>query len=179
MDWFESASEYLAAWKARDAEWRKDFAPGALRTLTLARHEADLLNHNYIGTEHVLLGLTELSPDSPYNLLTKLGLNLAALRNEVKRNVGPGTIRNGTLSLPYTPRMQKVLKTTRGDAKEVGNCRVGPGHLFSGLLHESEGCTAVVFRNLALNREQMRHRVLEELRTARDSADQKQAESGT
>lgn len=164
MDWFESANEYLIAWKARDASWRKEFNPGALRALELARSEANRLNRNYIGTEHLLLGLTKLAPESPDNLFRKLGLDIEHIGSEVERSAGAGTIPNEPVSIPYTPRMRKVLKSAKEDAKAIGSPRVGPGHLLSGLLVEREGCTAAVFKNLGMDRDNLRNHALNELR---------------
>jgi ATP-dependent Clp protease ATP-binding subunit ClpC len=168
MDWFASAHEHLAKWKARqaasDATWRKEFNPGALRALELARKEADRLNRSYVGTEHILLGLTILSPESPDNLLRKLGLNLENVRSEVEKVAGVGREKLLANSLPFTPRAAKVLEDAKTDAKALGCSRVGPGHLLSALLQEGEGCTAAVFKGLSVNREEMRRRVLEEMK---------------
>jgi ATP-dependent Clp protease ATP-binding subunit ClpC len=164
MDWFESAHEDVAAWKARNAAWRKEFTPGALRGLELARMEAGRLNRNYVGTEHILLGLTKLGPESQNNLLRKLGLDLKLIRLEVEKIAGTGREKNGPDSLPFTPRAKTVIETAKRDAKALGPSRVGPGHLLSGLLKETEGCTASVFKNLKMDREEMRRWVLEEMK---------------
>jgi ATP-dependent Clp protease ATP-binding subunit ClpC len=173
MDWFESATEYLAAWKERDAASKeernaafKEFTPGALRGLELAGSEANRLNRNYVGTEHVLLGLTILSPESPENLLRKLGMNLELIRLEVEKIAGTGREKNGPESLSYTPRVRAVLESAKHDAKALGHSRVGPGHLLSGLLKQTEGSTAAVFKSLKIDREEMRRRVLEEMKPA-------------
>jgi ATP-dependent Clp protease ATP-binding subunit ClpC len=172
MDWFESATEYLAAWKERDAASNernaayKEFTPGALRGLELARSEADRLNRNYVGTEHVLLGLTILSPESPENLFRKLGMNLELIRSEVEKIAGTGREKNGPEGLPYTPRVRTVFESAKHDAKALDHFRVGPGHLLSGLLKESEGSTAAVFKSLKIDREEMRRRVLDEMKPA-------------
>jgi ATP-dependent Clp protease ATP-binding subunit ClpC len=170
MDWFESANEHLAKWKASnaasDAAWRKVFNPGALKGLELARKEADRLNRNYVGVEHILLGLTILGPQSPHNLLRKLGLNLEVLQSELEKEAGVGRVKIAPNNFSFTPRAKKVFETAKTDAKSVGGSRVGPGHLLSGLHNESEGCVAAVFKTLKLDRQDTRRRALEEMKSA-------------
>jgi ATP-dependent Clp protease ATP-binding subunit ClpC len=177
MEWFESANEYLAEWKARDAAWHREFTAGALRGLELARREAVRMNRNYIGTEHILLGLTRLAPDSPNNLLRKLGLDLELIQSEVERVAGVGREKYGQDSLPHTPRATTVIETAKQDAKVLGRSRVTPGHLLSGLLKETGGSTAAVFKNLKLDREELRRRVLEELKPSSGNDEPKGTES--
>lgn len=167
MDWFESANEYLAAWKARDATWRDKFNLGALQALRLGRAEAERLNRNYIGTEHLFLGLTKLGPASPHNLFRKLGVNFELIGAEIEKLAGFGTFLNEPLRIPYTPRLNKVINSAKEDAKALSNSRVGPGHLLSGLLKESEGVIAATFKNLGMDRDQLRNRVLEEMRSTK------------
>jgi ATP-dependent Clp protease ATP-binding subunit ClpC len=170
MDWFQSANEHLTKWKASkaasDAAWRKEFNPGALKALELARKEAERLNRNYLGVEHILLGLTKLSPQSPSNLLNKLGLDLEILRSELEKAAGVGRAKCAPNHSPFTPRVTKVIETAKMDAKSLGVSRVGPGQLLSGLLNESEGCVAAVFKTLKLDRQQTRRRALEEMKPA-------------
>src|SRR5271170_4363182 len=86
-----------------------NFTPRAQQVLALARKEADRFNHNYVGTEHVLLGLIRLGQGVAVNVLQRLGLDLETVRIEVEKQVGAGPDRPHPGNIPYTPRVKKVL----------------------------------------------------------------------
>jgi ATP-dependent Clp protease ATP-binding subunit ClpC len=160
MDWIESATEYLEDWKARNAAWRSKFTSGALKCLSLARDEAVRLHRDYVGAEHLLLGLTNLSPDSPDHLLRVVGLDIDKIRLEAGRLAGAGVPTVEHLQTPYTPRAKRVIENARKDADCLGRRKVGPGQLFSALLLESEGRTAQIFDCLKLDRTDLRAKSL-------------------
>jgi ATP-dependent Clp protease ATP-binding subunit ClpC len=108
MNWFESAKELLEKWKAQE----KTFTPRALQVFELAQQEADRLQHDYIGTEHVLIGLVKLGNGVATNVLTNLGLNLETVRLEIENRAGFGSGKN-VGRIPFTPRMKKVLQTAK------------------------------------------------------------------
>jgi len=84
MDWFESAKELLAKWKVQQAGGWRIFTPRAQQVLARARKEAELLNNNFVGTEHILLGLTRLEEGVAVNILHKMGLDLETAKKEAK-----------------------------------------------------------------------------------------------
>jgi ATP-dependent Clp protease ATP-binding subunit ClpC len=110
MNWLE---KFLAKLKSREAdpnEFLENFTPRAKQVMVFANEEALHLNHNFIGTEHILLGLVKLGNGVAANVLIKFGLNLEKTCVEVEKIVGLGPDRKITLSLPYTPRVKEVLK---------------------------------------------------------------------
>ena len=86
-----------------------NFTPRAQQVLALARKEADRFNHNYVGTEHLLLGLIKLGQGVAVNVLQKMGLDLETVRMEVEKQVGSGPETKMVGNIPYTPRVKKVL----------------------------------------------------------------------
>ena len=170
MNWFDSAQELLSNWKAKDAvakavadKFAKTFTPQARRVLDLAFKEAEQLNNNFIGTEHVLIGLVSSGQSVVVKVLQNLGLNPEAVRKEVENRVSVGPAQTKFGSLPFTPRMKKVLKAARQQAQLLNHTFVGAEHLLLGLFTESEGVAAQVFKHFNLNTEQMRKEILKEL----------------
>src|SRR5260370_544139 len=94
-----------------------DFTPRAQKVLTLARKEAEWFNHNYVGTEHLLLGLIKLGQGVAVNVLQNMGLDLKTVRMEVEKHVGSHPETNTIGNIPYTPRVKKVLALAPKEAK--------------------------------------------------------------
>ena len=94
-----------------------NFTPRAQQVLALARKEADRFNHNYVGTEHLLLGLIKLGQGVAVNVLQKMGLDLETVRMEVEKQVGSGPETKMVGNIPYTPRVKKVLALAGKEAK--------------------------------------------------------------
>lgn len=140
-----------------------NFTPRAQQVLALARKEADRFNHNYVGTEHLLLGLIKLGQGVAVNVLTKMGLDLDAVRMEVEKHVGSGSDEKATGNIPYTPRVKKVLALAGKEAKSLTHSYVGTEHLLLGLLREGDGVAAKVLRSLDLDIERARQEILREL----------------
>jgi ATP-dependent Clp protease ATP-binding subunit ClpA len=140
-----------------------NFTPRAQQVLALARQEADALNHNFVGTEHLLLGLISLGQGVAVNVLQKLGLDLETVRLEVTKQVGPGPDQKMNLNLPYTPRVKKVLALAAKEAKALNHTYVGTEHILLGLLQGGDGVAARVLKNLDVDVEQIRQEVLREL----------------
>src|SRR6185312_6291551 len=101
-----------------------NFTPRAQQALALARKEADRLNHHFVGTEHVLLGLMKLGQGVAVNVLGKMGLNLETLRAEIEKQVGPGPDGKMIGNIPYTPRVKKVLAFAVKEAKALNHTYV-------------------------------------------------------
>jgi ATP-dependent Clp protease ATP-binding subunit ClpC len=140
-----------------------NFTPRAQQVLALARKEADRFNHNYVGTEHLLLGLIKLSQGVAVNVLTKLGIDLDTVRMEVEKQVGTGPEAKVTGNIPYTPRVKKVLALASKEAKALNHTYVGTEHILLGLLREGEGVAARVLKSLDLDLEKARNEILKEL----------------
>jgi ATP-dependent Clp protease ATP-binding subunit ClpC len=140
-----------------------NFTPRAQQVLALARKEADRFNHNYVGTEHLLLGLIKLGQGVAVNVLTKLGLDLETVRLQVEQQVGSGPETKMAGNIPYTPRVKKVLALASKEAKALNHSYVGTEHILLGLLREGEGVAAQVLRNLDINLDRARNEILKEL----------------
>ena len=140
-----------------------NFTPRAQQVLALARKEADRFNHNYVGTEHLLLGLIKLGQGVAVNVLQKMGLDLETVRMEVEKQVGSGPDQKMVGNIPYTPRVKKVLALAGKEAKALNHSYVGTEHILLGLLREGEGVAARVLKNLEIDIERTRNEILKEL----------------
>src|SRR5213595_2440429 len=140
-----------------------NFTPRAQQVLALARKEADRFNHNYVGTEHLLLGLIKLGQGVAVNVLQKMGLDLETVRMEVEKQVGSGPETKIVGNVPYTPRVKKVLALAGKEAKALNHSYVGTEHILLGLLREGEGVAARVLKNLEVDIERTRNEILKEL----------------
>ncbi len=140
-----------------------NFTPRAQQVLALARKEAERFNHNYIGTEHLLLGLIKLGQGVAVSVLQKMGLDLETVRLEVEKEVGTGSEQKVTGNIPYTPRVKKVLALASKEAKALNHSYVGTEHILLGLLREGEGVASRVLKSLDVDLERCRQEVLKEL----------------
>jgi prophage maintenance system killer protein len=134
------------------------FTDRARRTVTLAQQEARGLGHNYLGTEHLLLGLLAEQQGLAWRVLDHLGVSASAARSQVEAIIGQG---EGSPAgpIPFTPRSKKVLELARREAKRLGHGYVGTEHLLLGLVREGEGVAAQVLATLGADRA----RVVEEV----------------
>ncbi|HTZ21016.1 MAG TPA: ATP-dependent Clp protease ATP-binding subunit [Opitutaceae bacterium] len=140
-----------------------NFTPRAQQVLALARKEADRFHHNYVGTEHILLGLIKLGQGVAVSVLQKMGLDLETVRGAVEKQVGIGTDTKTQGSIPYTPRVKKVLALAGKEAKVLNHSYVGTEHILLGLLREGEGVAARVLKSLEIDIERTRQEILKEL----------------
>ncbi|MGY8716928.1 MAG: Clp protease N-terminal domain-containing protein, partial [Verrucomicrobiia bacterium] len=140
-----------------------NFTPRAQQVLALARKEADRFNHNYVGTEHLLLGLIKLGQGVAVSVLQKMGLDLETVRGAVEKQVGTGSESKTQGSIPYTPRVKKVLALAGKEAKALNHSYVGTEHILLGLLREGEGVAARVLKSLDIDIERTRNEILREL----------------
>jgi ATP-dependent Clp protease ATP-binding subunit ClpC len=136
------------------------FTDKARKVMQLANEEAQRLNHQYIGTEHILLGLVRESAGVAANVLKNLGIDLRTIRLEVERFVvrGPDMVTMG--KLPQTPKAKKVIEYSIGEARNLNHNYVGTEHLLLGLLREQEGLAAHVLTNLGLKLDTVRTEVV-------------------
>src|SRR6202046_3419754 len=140
-----------------------NFTPRAQQVLALARKEGDRFDPNYVGTEHLLLGLIKLGQGVAVNVLQKMGLDLETVRMEVEKQVGSGPETKMVGNIPYTPRVKKVLALAGKEAKSLNHSYVGTEHILLGLLREGEGVAARVLKNLEVDIERTRNEILKEL----------------
>jgi len=140
-----------------------NFTPRAQQVLVLARKEAERFNHNYVGTEHLLLGLIKLGQGVAVNVLQKMGLDLETVRMEVEKHVGPPPETKMIGNIPYTPRVKKVLALAGKEAGALKHSYVGTEHILLGLLREGEGVAARVLKSLEVDPARVRNEILKEL----------------
>jgi ATP-dependent Clp protease ATP-binding subunit ClpC len=162
-------------------ESMSNFTPRAQQVLALARKEADRFNHNFLGTEHLLLGLIKLGQGVAVNVLQGMGIDLDTVRIAVEKEVGTGPDQKMIGNIPYTPRVKKVLALASKEAKALNHTYVGTEHILLGLLREGDGVAAKVLKNLDVDIEEARQRTLKELDpnfTGEESSIPSEASSG-
>ncbi len=136
------------------------FTDRARRVLVLAQEEARLLNHNFIGTEHILLGLIHEGEGVAAKALESLGVSLEAVREKVEETIGPaGSATTG--SPPFTPRAKKVLELSLREALQLGHNYIGTEHMLLGLVREGEGVAAQVLISLGADLSRVRQQVIQ------------------
>jgi len=135
------------------------FTESARRVIVLAQGEARLLNHNYIGTEHLLLGLIAESDGVGARALEALDISLPSVRGQVEEIIGLGQT-PPTGHIPFTPRAKKVLELSLLEARELGNQFIGTEHLLLGLVREGEGVAAQVLSALGVRFDVLRSAVI-------------------
>ena len=150
------------------------FTDRARRVVVLAQEEARMLNHNYIGTEHILLGLIHEGEGVAAKALESLGISLEAVRRQVEEVVGNGRavrlrveeiVGQGqaapTGHIPFTPRAKKVLELSLREALQLGHNYIGTEHILLGLIREGEGVAAQVLQKLGADFGRVRQTVLQ------------------
>lgn len=137
------------------------FTQRAQKVILLAQQEARRLNHNYVGTEHILLGLVELGEGVAALALESLNVDLRKLRREVEKIVGTGDNILLLGELPFTPRAKKVIELASEEAQAMGQDYVGTEHLLLGLLREKEGIAAKILSGMGITLEAVREKIME------------------
>ncbi|MDR1497447.1 MAG: ATP-dependent Clp protease ATP-binding subunit [Puniceicoccales bacterium] len=160
-------------------EQNNNITPRVQQILTLARQEAVRFNHNYVGTEHILLGLIRLGQGVAINVLQKNGIDLDALRLLVEREINGGaTAVDPETNIPYTPRVKKVFALASKEAKALNHSYIGTEHVLLGLLREGDGVAARVLHSLNVDIEKVRNEILAELDPNFDPNDPAQTVQG-
>jgi ATP-dependent Clp protease ATP-binding subunit ClpC len=136
------------------------FTDRARRVVVLAQEEARMLNHNYIGTEHILLGLIHEGEGVAAKALESLGISLDAVRNQVEEIIGQGQSAP-TGHIPFTPRAKKVLELSLREALQLGHNYIGTEHILLGLIREGEGVAAQVLQKLGADLNRVRQQVIQ------------------
>jgi len=136
------------------------FTDRARRVIVLAQEEARLLNHNYIGTEHILLALIHEGQGVAARALESLGVSLEDVRRNVEEMIGRG---QHELSghIPFTPRAKKVLELSLRESQQLGHNYIGTEHILLGLIREGEGVAAQVLVKLGADLNRVRQQVLQ------------------
>lgn len=137
-----------------------NFTPRAQKVIALAKEEAARFRHNYVGTEHLLLGLIQLGEGVAVHALQKLGLNLDNLRKAVEMQVGYGNENVKAENIPYTPRFRKVIGLAAREAKSLNHSYIGTEHLLLGLLRDGEGVAARILISLNVDIESCRREIM-------------------
>ena len=137
------------------------FTDRARKVVILAREEATRLNHDYIGPEHLLLGLLRTGEGVAAEALTALGLELAAIRREIEKEVQQGPSQLTVGEVPFTPRSKKVIELAMDEARAMGHNYIGTEHLLLGLIREEEGVAARVLQNLGVDLKKVRQITME------------------
>ena len=140
------------------------FTDRARRVVILAQEEARLLNHNYIGTEHVLLGLIHEHEGVAAKALESLDISLEAVRGQVEEIIGQGAKPPSGL-IPFTPRAKRVLELSLREALQLGHNYIGTEHILLGLIREGEGVAAQVLVKLGADLARVREQVVHLLAT--------------
>ena len=136
------------------------FTDRARRVVVLAQEESRMLSHNYIGTEHILLGLIHESEGVAARSLESLGISLEAVRRQVKEIIGEGQAAP-TGHIPFTPRAKKVLELSLREALQLGHNYIGTEHILLGLIREGEGVAAQVLQKLGADLNSVRQTVIQ------------------
>ena len=136
------------------------FTDRARRVVVLAQEEARMLSHNYIGTEHILLGLIHEGEGVAAKALESLGISLDAVREQVQDIIGQGQ-QQPTGHIPFTPRAKKVLELSLREALQLGHSYIGTEHILLGLIREGEGVAAQVLQKLGADLNRVRQQVIQ------------------
>jgi len=142
------------------------FTERARKVIILAKEEARRFNHDYIGTEHILLGLIREGEGVAASVLQKLGVSLEKIRLEIEKLVQPGPTTQIIGDIPFTPRAKKALELAAEEARALGHNYIGTEHLLLGLIREGEGMASQVLLNLGLDLNSVRNEVMELLGSA-------------
>ncbi|MEW6008736.1 MAG: ATP-dependent Clp protease ATP-binding subunit [Candidatus Omnitrophota bacterium] len=136
------------------------FTERARKVIILSKEEARRFNHDYIGTEHILLGLIREGEGVAAAVLQKLGLSLETIRIEVEKLVQPGPTTQILGDIPFTPRAKKVLELAAEEARALGHNYIGTEHMLLGLIREGEGVASQVLLNLGLDLNRVRNEIM-------------------
>ena len=154
------------------------FTDRARKIIALAQKEAERFSHDYIGTEHILLGLVKEGSGVAVTALNNLGVDVDKVRNEVEKLVTPQSTDGPSTPLPFTPQAKKVLELASEEARHLGHPYIGTEHILLGLLRENESVAAQVLINLDLKLEDVRAEILDLLGASDPSGGSMSASQG-
>lgn len=157
-------SEEALTFDIQDEWWRgiqmyEQFNEQARQVIVLAQEEARNLDHVYVGTEHLLLGVLALRTSVASRVLSELGITAPAVRDLVVEIIGRGTSGAGTGAIPFTPRAKSTFEFAWGEARARGAEQVGPEHLLLGVLHDGDGVGGQILTKLAEDVDEVRRKL--------------------
>jgi prophage maintenance system killer protein len=152
-------SEEAVSWE--DIDMFEKFSERARRVMVLAQEEARALNHNYIGTEHILLGMIQDGDGVGARALANLGISAPAVRAVVEETIGRGHDQPSGGHIPFTPRAKTVLEFSRRESKQLGQGYIGTEHILLALIREGEGVAAQSLTKLGADLDKVRQQVME------------------
>ena len=135
------------------------FSAEARKVLLHAQEEAHRFNHNYLGTEHLLLGLLRAEDGVASPVLARFGIDISKVRDSIDVIVGRGD-RKVSGELGLTPRTKKVIELAADESRRLAHDYIGPEHILLGLVHEREGVAMIVMHSLGASRDEVREQVL-------------------
>lgn len=147
----------------------KRFTENAQKIILIAQEEAKRLNHDYVGTEHIMLGLTALEGTVSNKILASLGITFRKVRLEIEKMVGVGDAVMLLGEIPFTPRAKKVLEFAVEESQSLGTEHIGTEHILLGLVREEEGMAGTIFQNLNVTLNTVRESTLAFLEGAQPS----------
>ncbi len=147
----------------------KRFTENAQKIILIAQEEAKRLNHDYVGTEHIMLGLTALDGTVSNKILSSLGITFRKVRLEIEKMVGIGDSVMLLGEIPFTPRAKKVLEFAVEESQSLGTEHIGSEHILLGLVREEEGMASTIFQNLNVTLDSVRESTLTFLEGAQPS----------
>ena len=137
------------------------FTERARKVMGFARREAQRFHHEYIGTEHILLGLIQEGQGVAANVLKSMNIDLEKIRREIEKIVKAGPAMEPSVQIPFTPRAKKVVELALEEASNLGHNYIGTEHLLLALLREQEGIAAHVLQALGVRLKDVREEVIE------------------
>jgi ATP-dependent Clp protease ATP-binding subunit ClpC len=137
------------------------FTDRARRVVVLAQEESRMLNHDYIGTEHLLLGLVREGEGIAAQVLESMNISLAVVRQQVEEIIGKGGRGGSAGHIPFTPRAKKVMELSLREALQLGHNYIGTEHILLGLIREGEGVAAQVLQRLGADLDRVRQAVIQ------------------
>ena len=153
------------------------FTERARKVIILAKEEARRFNHDYIGTEHILLGLIREGEGVAAAVLEKMGLDLQTIRLEVEKVVQPGPTTQILGDIPFTPRAKKALELAAEEARSLGHNYIGTEHILLGIIREGESVASQVLLNLGLDLERVKNEIMSVLGAATPGFSQQQQQA--
>ena len=161
--WLQKVKSFLLATAKKPVPAPDDFEPVARQALEFAPEEARRFRHDFIGTEHLLLGLTRSESQTVSKVMQKFGISSETVRREIELFVSTGAMSVTAATIPFTPRARKALRLAAGEAHRLRQPHVRVEHIFLGLLREGGGVAALVLKNLNVRLENARAEILKEM----------------
>jgi len=167
---FRRLKRVLLGFTRMPAPTLSEFTQTGREVLESAREEAPRLNHDFIGTEHVLLGLLNSESAILPKVMARMGLDTGKVRKEIEILIGPGIpAQRVAANIPFTPRAKRALALAAGEAQRLRQPQVSPEHIFLGLVKEGEGVAAIVLKRLGVDINRTRDEIVAEMKLRKGS----------